>query len=167
MNRFSAARFGAWLLVTIAALSGLGCDPVRNSEAEAVSDPTAKAESDPRLPGVASVDETLQQRLDRALASQGPSYTPRTHHLADDGSPRFTNRLIEESSPYLLQHAHNPVNWYAWSDEAFERAKRENKPGLSSGRLLDLPLVPRDGTRVVRGRGDRGISQRVTSSRSK
>jgi uncharacterized protein YyaL (SSP411 family) len=128
MIRFSAACFGAWLLVAVAALLGLGCDRVRNSEADAVSDPTAKAESDPRLPGVASVDETLQQRLDRALASQGPSYTPRTHHLADDGSPRFTNRLIEESSPYLLQHAHNPVNWYAWSDEAFERAKRENKP---------------------------------------
>jgi hypothetical protein len=128
MNRFSAACFRAWLLVTVAALPGLACDPVRNSEPEAVADPTADAESDPRLPGVASVDETLQQRLDRALASQGPSYTPRTHHLADDGSPRFTNRLIEESSPYLLQHAHNPVNWYAWSDEAFERAKRENKP---------------------------------------
>ena len=70
----------------------------------------------------------MQQRLDQALASQGAGYIPRTHHLADDGSPRFTNRLIEQSSPYLLQHAHNPVNWYAWSDEAFERARRENKP---------------------------------------
>ncbi len=38
------------------------------------------------------------------------------------------NRLINEDSPYLLQHAHNPVDWYAWSDEAFEKAKRENKP---------------------------------------
>jgi uncharacterized protein YyaL (SSP411 family) len=88
----------------------------------------AAAESDPRLPGFSSVDEGLQQRLDRALASQGPDYVPRAHHLNEDGSPKFTNRLIEESSPYLLQHAHNPVSWYAWSDEAFERAKRENKP---------------------------------------
>ncbi len=37
------------------------------------------------------------------------------------------NRLIQETSPYLLQHAHNPVDWYAWGDEALERAKRENK----------------------------------------
>jgi uncharacterized protein YyaL (SSP411 family) len=39
-----------------------------------------------------------------------------------------TNRLIHEKSPYLLQHAHNPVDWYAWSDEAFETAARDNKP---------------------------------------
>jgi uncharacterized protein YyaL (SSP411 family) len=38
------------------------------------------------------------------------------------------NRLISEKSPYLLQHAHNPVDWYAWGDEAFERAKKEDKP---------------------------------------
>ena len=38
------------------------------------------------------------------------------------------NRLIHEKSPYLLQHAHNPVDWYAWSDEAFARAAAENKP---------------------------------------
>ena len=41
---------------------------------------------------------------------------------------QFTNRLIDEKSPYLLQHAHNPVDWYPWGDEAFEKAKRENKP---------------------------------------
>jgi len=38
------------------------------------------------------------------------------------------NRLIHEKSPYLLQHAYNPVDWYPWCDEAFEKAKRENKP---------------------------------------
>ncbi|OPJ62898.1 thioredoxin domain-containing protein [Clostridium oryzae] len=38
------------------------------------------------------------------------------------------NRLINEKSPYLLQHAHNPVDWYPWCDEAFEKAKTENKP---------------------------------------
>ena len=42
------------------------------------------------------------------------------------------NNLIHETSPYLLQHAHNPVNWYAWKPEAFERAKAENKPILVS-----------------------------------
>ncbi len=38
------------------------------------------------------------------------------------------NKLINEKSPYLLQHAHNPVDWHAWSDETFELARRQNKP---------------------------------------
>jgi len=41
---------------------------------------------------------------------------------------KHTNRLIDESSPYLLQHAHNPVDWYPWGDEAFEQARKEDKP---------------------------------------
>ncbi|HLI85459.1 MAG TPA: thioredoxin domain-containing protein [Bryobacteraceae bacterium] len=40
----------------------------------------------------------------------------------------YTNRLAREKSPYLLQHAHNPVDWYAWGPEAFEKARREDKP---------------------------------------
>jgi uncharacterized protein YyaL (SSP411 family) len=40
----------------------------------------------------------------------------------------FTNRLISEKSPYLLQHAHNPVDWYSWSSEAFEAARDQDKP---------------------------------------
>jgi uncharacterized protein len=47
--------------------------------------------------------------------------------LAPDGGPEF-NRLIFEHSPYLLQHARNPVDWYAWGAAAFERARREDKP---------------------------------------
>src|SRR5260370_11863279 len=48
---------------------------------------------------------------------------------ADGKSPhRYTNRLIRERSPYLLLHAHNPVNWYPWGEEAFAKARRENKP---------------------------------------
>src|SRR6266403_5737160 len=39
-----------------------------------------------------------------------------------------TNRLTQEKSPYLLQHAHNPVDWYPWGEEAFDKARRENKP---------------------------------------
>ncbi len=45
---------------------------------------------------------------------------------------KYTNKLIDESSPYLLQHAHNPVEWYAWGDEAFAKAKAEDKPLLVS-----------------------------------
>lgn len=39
-----------------------------------------------------------------------------------------SNRLINEKSPYLLQHAHNPVDWYPWSEEAFQKAKSDDKP---------------------------------------
>ena len=46
--------------------------------------------------------------------------------------PSYTNRLARETSPYLLQHAHNPVDWYAWSPEAFEKARQEDKPVLVS-----------------------------------
>lgn len=47
-------------------------------------------------------------------------------------NPKKANRLINETSPYLLQHAHNPVDWYAWGEEAFERAKAEDKSVLLS-----------------------------------
>ena len=45
-----------------------------------------------------------------------------------DGTWKWTNQLIHEASPYLLLHAHNPVDWYPWGPEALERAKAENKP---------------------------------------
>ena len=51
----------------------------------------------------------------------------RTRHR-DGNLPHFTNRLILESSPYLRQHAHNPVNWFAWSDEAFDEARARGVP---------------------------------------
>ena len=46
--------------------------------------------------------------------------------------PQHTNRLARETSPYLLQHAHNPVDWYPWGPEALERARHEDKPILLS-----------------------------------
>ncbi len=55
-----------------------------------------------------------------APAQKPPSTTP-------GGGHAHTNRLAGESSPYLLQHAHNPVDWYPWGDEAINKAKRENK----------------------------------------
>jgi uncharacterized protein YyaL (SSP411 family) len=45
---------------------------------------------------------------------------------------KYANHLINETSPYLLQHAHNPVDWYPWGPEAFEKAKAEDKPVLVS-----------------------------------
>lgn len=57
-------------------------------------------------------------------SNQNTSSAPR-----DSAGPyRYTNRLIHQKSPYLLLHAHNPVDWYAWGEEAFSKARRENKP---------------------------------------
>src|SRR5262245_198588 len=83
-------------------------------------------------PGAAAPSTDLARRLDAALARRGADYHPHTRHLLPDGSPRWCNRLLLESSPYLLQHAHNPVDWYPWGDEAFARAAAENKPVLLS-----------------------------------
>src|SRR6266513_3702762 len=58
-----------------------------------------------------------------------------THSVAEQTTPaalEHTNRLAHEKSPYLLQHAHNPVNWYPWCEEALQRAKNEDKPILVS-----------------------------------
>ncbi|MFW2388364.1 MAG: thioredoxin domain-containing protein [Polyangiales bacterium] len=128
MNRYSAPRLEALLLLAVVALSGVACERGPANDPTPAEAQVHATEPDPRLPGVSAPDDALQKLLDEQLAAQGSAYEPRTHHLNDDGSPKFTNRLIRESSPYLLQHAHNPVNWYAWSEEAFERAKRENKP---------------------------------------
>lgn len=49
-------------------------------------------------------------------------------HKNPDGTPKYTNRLVNTRSPYLLHHAHNPVDWYFWGEEAFTRAREENKP---------------------------------------
>ena len=56
----------------------------------------------------------------------------RSLHVSAQGQPKYLNRLILETSPYLLQHAYNPVNWYPWSEQAFKKAVEENKPILLS-----------------------------------
>jgi len=66
-------------------------------------------------------------KLDNALKSMPAGYSPRSRHLCNNQQPCYTNRLILEHSPYLLQHAHNPVDWHVWGKEALDKAKRENK----------------------------------------
>jgi len=70
-----------------------------------------------------------------AAALLAQSSLPVTHEDAPVSTTRptttqsaHTNRLIHASSPYLLQHAHNPVDWYEWGTDALERARREDKP---------------------------------------
>ena len=58
-----------------------------------------------------------------------PGHTPERDSARE---PQYTNRLIDETSPYLRQHAHNPVEWYPWGEEALAKARAEDKPILLS-----------------------------------
>jgi len=84
------------------------------------------AEGQPIIAPDATSD--LQEDLLSRYKGMGEEYVPRTEHLLEDGVPKYINRLIAEESPYLLQHAHNPVNWFPWGKEAFARAVDEDKP---------------------------------------
>ena len=82
------------------------------------------------LPGQPEMPQDVAARVAQGLAEKTGrgGYQPRTHHLEGPGRPKYTNRLILETSPYLQQHAHNPVNWYPWGDEAFADARRLGRP---------------------------------------
>ena len=84
------------------------------------------------LPGVRDFRSGLLSEFKKEREKKGKSYHPRTRHLNSEGWALFTNRLFLENSPYLLQHAHNPVNWHPWSDEAFEEARKKSWPILLS-----------------------------------
>jgi uncharacterized protein len=93
----------------------------------------SEQETEPgRAPGAVPLDEAKTRQLADAWAVRPEGYVPRTRHVASDGNPLYTNRLFLETSPYLRQHAHNPVNWYPWGPEAFEAAARLGRPILLS-----------------------------------
>jgi len=79
-------------------------------------------------PPAVTRDPALTARLEAALADKGSDYVPRTELKGTDGAPKYVNRLILEASPYLLQHAHNPVDWRAWSPETLAEAEAAGKP---------------------------------------
>ncbi|MEM1300191.1 MAG: DUF255 domain-containing protein, partial [Pseudomonadota bacterium] len=79
------------------------------------------------LPPNADRDPVLHARLEAAYAARGAEYAPRTQ-LMDGAKARYVNRLIEAASPYLLQHAHNPVDWWPWGEKALAEAAARNLP---------------------------------------
>jgi len=98
--------------------------------------PKTDAASPASLPGAAHFndarDKGLAQEIKKMKQTRDAGQTPRSKHLNPDGSPTYTNRLFLETSPYLLQHAHNPVNWFPWGKEAFDAAIKLNRPILLS-----------------------------------
>jgi len=124
------------LALLLAALAGCpdGIDTDHEVSASADANRSAgrAAGGNPSLPGMESPGNELSELLAAAVRERGQDYKPRTRHTSADGSPLYTNRLILEASPYLVQHAHNPVNWFPWGEEAFDRARTEGKPVLLS-----------------------------------
>lgn len=69
-----------------------------------------------------------QRTVATVLINQGLAFSGQGSPVTEETKHKFTNRLIHEASPYLLQHAHNPVDWLPWGDAAFDEANREGKP---------------------------------------
>ncbi len=84
------------------------------------------------LPDATTFDSALGARLARGWSDRPSDYEPRTRHFQADGTPTYINRLFLDPSPYLQQHAHNPVNWMPWSDATFELARTFGRPVLLS-----------------------------------
>jgi len=104
-----------WMLFPLCLLLPLvGC--AREQQNSLVQIATVESEPDKSAPAPAPGKEAAQP------ASEAKPAPP-----ADEPAQRPANRLANETSPYLLQHAHNPVDWYPWGPAALEKAKRENK----------------------------------------
>ena len=84
------------------------------------------------LPGATPTTPQLEEQLLNAWEVRKLDTEVRTQHVNSDGTPMFINRLILEHSPYLLQHAYTPVDWFAWDKTAFEIARVRQMPVMVS-----------------------------------
>ena len=107
-------------------------DAASDEAAVPTKDGTRSADMTSAASPAEGMPKAIREAIDTAVANLPDGYKPRTRHLDPDGNATFSNRLILERSPYLRQHAHNPVHWFPWGDEAFSKAKREGKPVFMS-----------------------------------
>ena len=126
-GRPAAARRGRALILALL-LASLAADFAKAAEPSAAQ----LARIPAVLPSAPPLPPAIRKKIALELASRPSDYKPRTRNLRPDGSPEYSNRLLLQASPYLQQHAHNPVNWYPWGDEAFADAKRLGRPVLIS-----------------------------------
>ena len=103
-----------------------GCENAQNSA-------TSESTDDADPVAVAPV----ATEVEAPPANESESETDHGHHTPQKKHP--ANRLESETSPYLLLHAHNPVDWYPWGEEAFAKAKKENKPIWLAGGYCGCP----------------------------
>ena len=126
----TAKRIFIFITLIMSGISHAVLAVADSSKAEPASKMTEQLLITP--PGAEKFDQALINKIKKTKSQKAKNYTPRTKHLTDTGKAKYTNRLFLESSPYLLQHAHNPVNWYPWGDAAFAAAARLNRPVLLS-----------------------------------
>ena len=119
------------VVVAVNAFISSGCSTEKSNSAEIINK-SPGYNGIGSLPGIGGGKNMLLKKIEEMRKIRGENYKPRTKHILSDGWAKYTNRLFLETSPYLLQHAHNPVNWYPWGDEAFETAKKLNRPVLLS-----------------------------------
>ena len=129
--RWSMLTYFVVVVVAVNAFIASGCS-VEKSDSTEIIDKMPGYNGIGSLPGIGRFENMLLKKIEEMRKFRGGKYKPRTRHILPDGWAKYTNRLFLESSPYLLQHAHNPVNWYPWGDEAFETAKKLNRPILLS-----------------------------------
>ena len=84
------------------------------------------------LPGAPRFDGELSRTLAAAWEQRPADYELHTRYVRTDQTPIYLNRLFLEASPHLNRHAHTPVNWFRWGDEAFETARVLARPVLLS-----------------------------------
>ena len=93
----------------------------------AMADPKTMAQNDWKLPPGSKHTSALSLQLQSAWKERSSDYSPRTKHTLTNGEPKYINELFLQTSPYLKQHAHNPVDWRPWSPQALAEAKAKRK----------------------------------------
>lgn len=87
-----------------------------------------RQQSSPPSPQQQQQQQSSPQQMHTTTTTTTTTSAAATTPASGDEHQRFVNRLINEQSPYLLQHAHNPVDWYPWGEEAFKVAREQDKP---------------------------------------
>ncbi|MBT7609595.1 MAG: thioredoxin domain-containing protein [Bacteriovoracaceae bacterium] len=118
------SKFTSYLSLLLTLFVAIGCRNQIKSNAAT----TKNLLQHKSQPGAKKYNSSLATKLKDKYNSIQKYYIPRTKHRLKNGQATYTNRLFLETSPYLLQHAHNPVNWYPWGTEAFEMAKKLKRP---------------------------------------
>jgi uncharacterized protein len=115
-----------WAGLGVAA--ALGCAACSCSHAKVEEADVAQKNGQITHPGAVAKPAELVAQLAAVYAAKGKDYEPRTRHKNADGTAQYVNRLITATSPYLLQHAHNPVDWRPWGPEALAEALALGRP---------------------------------------
>ncbi|MBR58445.1 MAG: thioredoxin domain-containing protein [Myxococcales bacterium] len=106
--------------------------PAKTPPAVAQAKPKSSSSHTPKyasiaLPGAKPMPSALVKQLEDGRKTAPETALHHTKNFAANGTPKYINRLVLETSPYLLQHCYNPVDWYPFGPEALARAKEENK----------------------------------------